>query len=154
MKTFISISLLFLAFIISLSLNGQATTITLTCNTDIITQDNFNDHSVCNFGQPATTSNEEFLTRVQRGEQLTWQGISSTDPTNDQIDILWIKKDGSGKNLFNRRRIKGDGQPNEKVRATVTKGEPGDIMKYAIKFKVKRGGSTVGNFVIDPKLQI
>lgn len=127
-------------------------TITLTCNTAIINSSNFNNHSVCNFGQPSSISNEDYLEQVQRGTAITWEGMSSSDP-NDEVNILWIKKDGRN-NFFNKRKIRGDGQPNEKVRATVSKGDEGQEMKYAIKFKVKRGGSTVGNFVIDPKLQI
>ena len=106
----------------------------------------------CNFGQPANISNRDYAIKVDIGDIIIWEGVSSSAPSTDIVNITSINHEG-GVNVFGRNVLRGNGDSPEIVIGRVLHGAPGDEDKYSISFTVynnkdKRNGS----FRIDPKL--
>lgn len=107
----------------------------------------------CNFGQPEDISNEDFTIVVNVGDTVTWQGVSTSSPSTDVVDISAINHEG-GKNVFGQNVLQGNGQSPEKVIGTVINRTEGNDYKYKISFKVSNNGAKRnGTFHIDPKMQ-
>ncbi len=106
--------------------------------------------STCNFGQEPGMPNENYTIYVEKGDKVTWKGVSSTSE-RDKVEITMIKY-SSGTNLFGREKLKDE---NGVVTATITNGKTDQYVKYDIYFKVQRNGSWLRQeFPIDPKLRI
>jgi len=146
MKPNYKLTLLMALCLISLTslLNAQ-TVVTLNVDTSEI--DKHEDlNMTCYFtGQPEGVSLEDFTIEVVVGEEITWVGQSTVDDTTVEIKKIKYEK---GVKLLDGDDI--DSQGDEKfVKAKVDKGNPADVEKYTIYFKV-------GNkpFKIDPQIRI
>jgi hypothetical protein len=125
--------------------------ITLNVDTSQISVQNVDPF--CNFGQGPGISNEDFLTVVDAGAPVIWQG-RSTVSTADEVNIVNIIHSG-GSNVFNQANLPGNGQHPEKVLGVVRGDARGETEKYTIQFNVFNNGTRrPGLFSIDPKLQI
>lgn len=122
----------------------------LNVDTSQISEDNVD--SCSNFGQGPGISNENFLTEANVGETIIWQGVSSSAPTTDVVNIIKIKHHG-GNNVFKHHELKGKGNP-EKVSGAVKKHTNGDSETYTLSFNVFNGQIKRGTYKIDPKLAI
>jgi len=147
----------YLAFIffstLTLQLNAQERhTITLTCNTSEITEQNLNE--VCSFGQTSSLPNKDYSVEVQVSDVILWNA-GYADPNQGYIDIKSIDFE-SGTNIFKDKHILDeDDIPNGTIVAIVKKGETGDELKYAVTFDAyNQDGRFVGRFEIDPKIKI
>ena len=106
----------------------------------------------CNFGQPANIPNREYAINVDIGDIIIWEGVSSSSPSTDVVNITSINHEG-GVNVFGRNVLIGNGDSPEIVIGKVLHGEPGDEDKYVISFTVyNKGQKRNGAFRIDPKL--
>lgn len=133
---------------------SQSTThaITLQVNTSLV--DETNTDTVCNFGQEEGISNKEFTIEVSTGDFIIWDAVSSNAPDTDQVMITSIIHE-SGRNLLGQSTIKDSNQMPGIVFGRIQTGEPGEIQKYSIKFKVFNNGTRRrGTFEIDPKIQV
>jgi hypothetical protein len=138
-------SLIFITQIVSAQ---DKHTITLYVDTQNITLENL--ETTCNFGQEPGTSNENYTVYVNKGDTVTWNGISTTSD-QDKVEIIKIEYK-SGTNLFGRETLKDQ---NGVVTATITTGESDQYEKYDIYFRVQRNGRWLRqDFPIDPKLRI
>ncbi|MFE3871061.1 hypothetical protein ACFX5F_07480 [Flavobacterium sp. ZS1P70] len=107
----------------------------------------------CNFGQGPGITNEDFLTRVNAGDTVIWQGVSSVTPL-DTVNITNINHSG-GNSVFSHDNLSGNGQHPEKVSGAVRNNARGETEKYTIMFNVFNNGiRRPGIFSIDPKLAI
>lgn len=130
-------------------LNYKNHTITLYVDTDNINQQNID--STCNFNQDKQVSNKDYTTEVYLGDDITWEGTSSSPTKTGTVKIKKIRYI-SGAEILNKK-VKSNSLFSPKVRAKVKKGKPEDIEKYSIEFKVVRNGKRE-TFIIDPKLQV
>ncbi|SDG64791.1 hypothetical protein [Psychroflexus sediminis] len=140
--------ILVLGIFLTTTIFAQTThTITLTCDTTNITRDNVNQ--VCSFGQQANVSNVDFTTYVNVGDVVVWEGQASN--AESSVELHSINYQG-GQNVFDQNVINDvDGI----VTGTVAQGQPGDVEKYSLKFRVYRNGSQLpGIFEIDPRIRI
>ena len=150
MKTTNRLFILMTFFILALSGNSYAQethTITLYVNTSTV--DRHNTDETCNFGQESGVSNKDFTIEVNVGDTIIWEGVS-TSSDEVLVNINAINHEG-GKNVFNKNKLRGDGQVPEKVMGTVIQGAPGDEDKYKISFKMSNRN---GTFHIDPVIRI
>lgn len=134
--------------------------VTLNVNTEVINDDNVLEECFFTWEDPdgnIVTSGsggelEDWLITIELNSVVEWRGISSSED-GKIVNIIHIKG-SSGTPIFNRRTLKGDGNPNgEKVRGKPmkkTNDTEGDY-KYNIKFKVK---DVRGTFNIDPKIKV
>lgn len=129
---------------------GNVKTVKLNVDTTQISENNVDLYS--NFGQAPGISNENFLTKAKVGETITWEGISSSAPTTDVVNIIKIKHHGDS-NVFKHHELKGKGHP-EKVSGEVKKHTNGDSETYTLSFTVFNGQVERGTYKIDPKLAI
>ncbi len=161
MKTINRFSIIMAALLLSFSLNscknctGETVsannhTVILYVDTDNINEQNID--STCNFGQSKEISNRDFTTYVERGDDISWEGVSSSAPETDKVYITKIKFK-KGKKFFKKLDLTG----TKKVRGKVKKEgiKKGDSMKYIIRFTViKKGSNSSKPFEIDPKLRM
>ena len=122
-------------------------TITLYVNTSTVDMDNTDE--TCNFGQESGIENKDFTIWVNVGDTIIWKG-ESTSSDEVLVNIDAINHEG-GKNVFDKNKLRGDGQVPEKVTGTVIQGAPGDEDKYKISFKMSNRN---GTFHIDPIIKI
>ena len=129
--------------------------IVITLNVDTGQIDKQDVNASCNFGQPSDISNEEFTVTAGIGDVITWQGVSSSSPSTDVVNITAINHEG-GKNVFGENVLKGNGENPEKVIATVLYNTPErEEYKYKISFTVTNNGvKRNGTFHIDPKILV
>jgi hypothetical protein len=126
--------------------------ITLNVDTSEISVHNID--SCSNFGQEPGISNENFSTAANVGDTVIWQGISSSAPETDIVNIIKINH-YSGNNVFNQPKLIGNGLRPEKVSGIVQKDTGGGTEEYTIFFNVFNGvNKRPGIFSIDPKLAI
>ncbi len=127
--------------------------ITLNVDTGNIVKHEVNQY--CDFGQEDGVSNEDFTITANIGDTIVWQGISSSAPDTDIVNITSINHHG-GTNIFGVNTLKGNGETPELVIGEVlntTVGENKKTYKYTIKFKVLNNGvKRNGTFQIDPKI--
>ena len=122
-------------------------TITLYVDTENIKKPNSNNY--CNFGQTDGSSNEDYTIKVKVGDEITWEGVSTSDPKNDKVNIVLIKYK-KGTKVFKKDSINGKKKVTGKVLYdTENKAD----YKYEIKFTVIRNGKEK-KFKIDPKLMV
>ncbi len=89
---------------------------------------------------------KDFLTEVELGDNVLWNGISSNAPETDIVKIKQIIR-MEGPKIF-----KGDPKGNRTVNAKTVKVTPGnDKYRYIIQFTVS---TKSGVFTIDPKMQV
>jgi len=147
-------SLLFMSFSTPMKrLAFENIIITLRVDTGQI--DKKNASASCNFGQAEGISNEEFTIEVNVGDVITWEGISSSSPDTDVVDITKIKY-VKGKNIFGKDLDTADGGKHKKVSAQVlaSTAVEGDY-KYDISFTVTNNGAKRnGTFHIDPVIRV
>lgn len=126
--------------------------VTLRVDTKEINKDNLS--TTCDFGQEEGISNEEFTITVNVGDVITWEGVSSTSPDTDVVDITKIKY-VKGKNIFGKDLDTTDKGKNQKVSGKVLSSTAvGGDYKYDISFSVTTNGvKRNGTFHIDPKIQ-
>lgn len=143
------------------STSAQTTyTITLSVDTEKITKDNLQD--VCSFKVESPNQKPilyvgdltKFIIHVDAKDVIIWQGISTNNPTDDEVNIASINYYG-GENVFDREVL----YPSEKdpriVKGTVKKGSKGYEEKYSLKFNVVNSGRTQNiTFEIDPKISV
>jgi len=120
-------------------------TITLNVDTDNINQQNLD--STCNFGQVDGKSNEDYTTKVDLGDEITWEGKSING--SDKVKIIMIKYE-SGAEILNNNELTNS-LFSRKVNGQAIKGMSGEVMKYSISFKITGNNET---FIIDPKIQV
>ncbi len=125
-------------------------TITLTCNTTNISNENVN--SVCSFGQGSESTNEDYTTEVNIGDIIVWRGVAVNDSgLSSTIELHQVNHEG-GVNVFGQNTLIDN---NGIISGEVVQGQPGDVEKYNLKFRVNVNGSRVGGtFLIDPKIKI
>jgi len=156
MKTSKKSLILIAIFALLFSVNSFSQSIThhITLNVNTAKIDSHNASDVSNFGQEDGSSNEDFTITVGVGDIIIWEGISSTFPDDDTVNITSINYKGQ-KNIFGENHLKGDRQEPTKVRGTVVTGDVGDVVKYTISFKVLNNGvKRGGTYHIDPKILI
>lgn len=142
-----------LSFMIISSASAQVDPIQIILHVDTenVTSDNIAE--TCNFGQDPSISNEEFLVHVALGDEIIWEGVSSTNPDGDVVEIKLIKYEG-GRRVLNKERLTDSNNDPGRVRGNVVQGDPNDEQKYMIRFKVFNDGQPRGVYTIDPKLRI
>ncbi len=125
--------------------------VTLNVNTGQIAKPNVNPY--CNFGQPSNITNENYTISANVGDNITWQGVSSSAPSTDIVNITSINYQG-GTNVFGKNVLNGNGENPEKVVGLVTTSSTGkQDCKYTIKFTVLNNGKKRnGTFQIDPRI--
>lgn len=139
-------------FVIAYSVAAQDT-VTVTLNVDTTNLNNQNVDESCDFGQPFDIPNEEFTIEVGIDDTVVWEGLSSTSDT-DVVEIVSIKHE-NGPKFFNFNSNNELGGSSGKVRGRIVRGQPGQIEKYTIRFRVFRNGRRVGGtYKIDPKIVI
>lgn len=109
---------------------------------------------VCNFGQGASVSNEDYLIEVNANDIIKWVGVAQNG--TDIVNIEMIRY-SHGPNPFpnGRRDIPGVGAPGKSVTAQVTEGTGRDSCKYIVMFTVIRNGEPLNRmFNIDPRLRV
>lgn len=151
---FLAMGSLFLCSFTSSTPAGQAEPVVVTLHVDTGQITSRNASASCNFGQEDGTSNEEFTIYVHVGDVVVWQGVSSSAPDTDIVNITSINYQG-GKNVFDRNVLQGDGGSPERVSGRVVAEAPeSNKYKYTIKFTVTNNGAKRGGtFQIDPKIQ-
>jgi len=127
--------------------------ITLNVNTAQIT--NQNEYQVSYFaGQEENTDTRNFTIYVNPGDRIIWQGISSTSPDNDIVNIKSINYEG-GTNVFDQNVLNNDRESPGIVIGVVKNGTEGFEEKYKISFTVFNNGvKRQGTFHIDPKIKV
>lgn len=124
--------------------------VTLSVNTGSIVNPNVDDF--CTFGQGNGVSNENYTTRANVGDTISWQGVSSSSPATDVVNITSINYSG-GQNIFDQNVINGNNGNPEKVIATVASNTQNEEEEYTINFTVFNGSTRRnGSFSIDPKI--
>ncbi len=142
---------LFLLFSIQATQAQEPQTVVITLNVSTGQIDKQNLPTTCNFGQPQNISNEDFTVEVNVGDVITWQGVSSTAPSTDIVEITKIKY-VKGKNIFDKEDLV-PGQNKKISGKALTKTTAEDIYKYDISFTVTSNGKKRnGTFHIDPKI--
>ena len=126
--------------------------VTLNVNTGSIVNPNVDDY--CTFGQGNGVSNENYTTVANVGDTITWQGVSSSLPGTDVVNITSINYTG-GQNIFDQNVINGNNGTPEKAIATIVSNTRGEEEEYTINFTVFNGSTRRnGSFSIDPKIQV
>ncbi|MES2812768.1 MAG: AidA/PixA family protein [Bacteroidota bacterium] len=126
--------------------------VTLSVNTGSIVNPNVDDF--CTFGQGNGVSNENYTTQASVGDTISWQGVSSSSPATDVVNITSINYSG-GQNIFDQNVINGNNGNPEKVIATVASNTQNEEEEYTINFTVFNGSTRRnGSFSIDPKIQV
>ncbi|MFE3868011.1 hypothetical protein ACFX5E_07975 [Flavobacterium sp. LS2P90] len=121
--------------------------ITLNVNTSQISVQNVDSNS--NFGQGPGISNEDFLTVVDAGDTVIWEGVSSVT-ASDTVNITNINL-SRGSSVFKSNNLTGNGR----VSGAVRNNAAGELEKYTIMFNVFNNGiRRPGVFSIDPKIQV
>jgi len=124
--------------------------VTLSVNTGSI--ENPNVDAYCTFGQGNGVSNENYTTVANVGDTITWQGVSSSSPSTDVVNITSINYTG-GQNIFDQNVIGGNNGNPEKVIATIANNTQNEEEEYTINFTVYNGTNRRnGSFSIDPKI--
>lgn len=124
--------------------------VTLSVNTGSIVNPDVDAY--CTFGQGDGVSNENFTTQANVGDTITWQGVSSSSPSTDVVNITSINYTG-GQNVFDQNVINGNNGSPEKVIATIASSTQGEEEEYTINFTVYNGSTRRnGSFSIDPKI--
>ena len=132
--------------------------VTLYVNTDSISNERYSISKYSNFGQNNGIPNEEYISNedytimVNVGDEITWEGIS-TSSTNDTVKIKKIRYfNGGGRNIFDKDSLSGNEKVFGKVLRHTRRNKP---YKYTIFFTVTNNGTIRnGTFKIDPKIQV
>ena len=159
-KRLFQLSFIFLFFITSFSFAQETHYITIHVDTGQINSQN--ELEVCYFtsqspGLETITSEsnlEEFNIIVSAGDTIIWNGVSSSNPEFDIVNVTSINYHG-GDNVFDTNVLNGNGESPETVVGTVKPNSNGQVEKYTIKFTVlnnseRRGGT----YQIDPKITV
>lgn len=155
-KTKLILATLSFIFFAQTAIKAQSTQrITLQVNTSSISARTVN--SAASFGQDTEeVSNEDFTVNVSIGDEVIWDGIS-TSSNKDEVLIISINHEG-GARLFAKNVLRGEGGVVSDVVASSDgdkRIQAGDTEKYTIRFRVVRNGETLpGVFQIDPKLVV
>jgi hypothetical protein len=130
---------------------GKETIITVTVDTENITEDNVLDYVSLSDNQGGEGPNPtEYTTPVDPGERIKWQG-EPADPYSDQkVKITKIV-------------VKGDAPPSvlrsgsyrglNVVRGRAKESSDGGVDSYSITFKIV-GGDRAREFTFDPKIKM
>lgn len=157
MKTFKLLPLLIACAMLTLAANTaycQSLTHTIVFNVNTGTIANPDLSGACNFGQAAGVSNEDYTIEVNVGDIIVWKGVSTNAPGTDEVRITTITYE-TGANLMGESTLRDSNQTPGIVIGRVNAGNPGDVQKYSITFKVFNSGvRRNGTFTIDPKIQI
>jgi len=150
----LAVSMLFLCAFTNSPVSEPMQTVTVTLNVDTGRIEKTKTSSYCSFGQPEGVSNEDFTIDVNVGTTVVWQGVSSSAPGTDVVNITSINYRG-GKNVFERNVLRGNNEKPERVFGKVVAATPpGQECKYSISFTVtSNGAKRGGTFIIDPKIQ-
>jgi hypothetical protein len=134
-----------------MTIQAQENTVVVTLNVNTGQIEKNNLATTCNFGQPQNISNENFTIEVNVGDIITWQGVSSSAPETDIVEITKIKR-AKGKNIFDKEELlPGENKKISGKALFQTTAE--DIYKYDISFTVSTNGKKRnGTFHIDPKI--
>jgi hypothetical protein len=125
--------------------------VTITLHVDTGNVDNKNTGETCDFGQQEGT-NEEYTVVVNVGDVITWEGVSSTAPETDVVDITKIKY-VKGTNIFGKDLLPGN-RPHKISSKVLTSTATAGDYKYEISFTVTNNGvKRNGVFKIDPVIQ-
>jgi len=152
-------SLLILIVVMSLmACSSQLHVVTLYVDTTQIDQTNIEQYA--SFGQPAGIANKDFITHVRKGDQIIWDAVSISNPS-DEVKITAINHI-SGERIFERKLRKGQPQSGTKKQGFVKELISGAIEmkpdrlkayieeKYGIEFTV---ANKEGPFKIDPVIR-
>ena len=135
--------------------SGKIHEIVLNVNTSEITQTTTDEYA--DFGQEDTISNEDYTTKVSKGDIIIWRGVSTVDPISDVVNIVLIRHE-EGKRLLGRNALQGNNGDPGMVVGMIGKDVSeviSDIKyeKYSLHFTVYNDGiRRNGVFKIDPKL--
>ena len=76
-----------LFFVFFCTANAQEAPIVVTLNVDTENVNADNIAETCSFGQDPSVSNEDFTVDVVVGDEILWEGISSTNPDGDVVEM-------------------------------------------------------------------
>ena len=150
--------ILILMAVISLMSCGQLHVVTLYVDTDKITPTTVDLHA--NFDQPKGIANKDFTTHVRKGDQVIWNAVSISNPS-DVVRITSINHI-SGERIFESKLSKvypkslttKQGFVKELFAGAIqmkpSKQEAYIVEKYGIEFTVD---NKEGSFTIDPVLK-
>ncbi len=149
MKTTNKFLILIAILLFSFSFNSCADdkkdiTITLYVDTDNVKQSNTS--TTCNFGQPDSISNKEYLVKAKVGDNITWVG-AAIPPSEGEVNITMIKHI-KGSKVFDKDELKGKEKVSGKLKYSTKKDS---LFKYKIFFTVNDENK---QYHIDPKLQV
>lgn len=138
----------------NIQLFGQSTTHKVTLHVNTSDFDETNHDTTCHFGQAEGILNKDHTIEVSVGDFIIWDAVSSNAPDTDEVWITSIIHE-SGINVLGQNSLKDAGHLPGVVIGRVSSGEPGQIQKYSIEFKVFNNGTRRrGTFLIDPKIQV
>lgn len=110
------------------------------------------EEDYCAFAnQPTNISDQDFLTKVIRGDSIIWMAYSYSNPGKDYVNITGITGTELDK-ILNKKNVstkkgKALGHVKDKANRWKTK-------KYKLQFDVISDGDTLRNLEIDPKLRV
>ena len=149
-----------LIFVVSASAYAQTEHIvTLYVDTASITAETPEEEGTnfADFGQTDGSTNEEYLTDIELGDTIQWQGVAKNGTDKVHIErIIHVQ----GPNPFpgQQRELMGQGDPKmvRVVPATrTTEDQETDRGKYMIHFRIEKDGNLIArNFIIDPQLRV
>ncbi|MBT8283165.1 MAG: hypothetical protein KJO86_05460 [Muriicola sp.] len=154
LKHFYQTIFILLLLIGNYSCESETVVITLTVDTAQLGNDRNNPGGCSLSATPASVvivddgDPKTFTIRVDKGTQLTWEGVTTTGDDIKMKNITYVK----GTNIFNRNSIPGkvrNGKEKVKGKARRKTAKDKDYV-YKIKFKVDE----FGNFTLDPKIRV
>lgn len=121
---------------------------------------NINKHNVeekTSFDQyDMNLNNHTFKTYVEKGNSITWAGLSISAP-NDKVIITKIEYE-SESNIFGRRKLRGDCcDDSGKVIGTARNHSNGKSESYNIYFQIcegNNGGLKKKVYKVDPQIEV
>lgn len=140
-------------FLISSMVHAQVT-VTLTVNTETITEamNGVDLNGVCSFGQPAGTTNEDYVTEIDLGQSVEWVGVAENG--TDVVNIRLIQH-LRGPNPFPNRDEYIISENGSSVGVTPARETSGNGSKYLLLFTIESASNPISRqFKIDPYLRV
>ena len=127
-------------------------TITITVDTANITQQNV-DSTVSisdSAGDPGTSNPEDFVSNIEAGQTVEWNGQPNAANPGDSVSITKIEYEGED-NIFGVTTLNGSGGT---VTGTVQSGTEGEEEQYKIYFNVVHNSGNPQSFYLDPFIDV
>ncbi len=108
----------------------------------------------CWLGSPYDNDKSNYIVTVDKGDTITWIGVSISSP-NDIVSISSIIHE-SGSNVFGRRKLNHDCCHPDRVIGTA-RNRNSEPEGYSINFEIcngDNGGAQNIQFMLDPEIRV